>query len=103
MIDCPVNLIFSATGSGSEDNGDWDEEELRVSRDLFCGRCYVLTVIINMNMGKMLYCNGTSKLSGKLETVEEVGRLWGMDWRVEVQNEGKSVVVLVASSWLKLR
>lgn len=102
MIDCPVNLIFSATGSGSEENGDWDEEELRVSRDLFCGRCYVLTVNINMNMGKMLYCNGTNKLSGKVETVEEVGGLWGMDWRVEVQNEGKSVVVLVASSWLKL-
>ena len=56
-----------------------------------------------MNMGKMLYCNGTRKLSGKLETVEEVGGLWGMDWRVEVQNEGESVVVLVASSWLKLR
>ena len=69
MIDCPVNLIFSATGSGSEDNGDWDEEELRVSRDLFCGRCYVLT--ININMNKMLYSNGTSKLSGKPEAVED--------------------------------
>ena len=71
MIDCPVNLIFSATGSGGEENGDWDEEELRVSRELFCGRCYVLTVNIDMNMGKMLYSNGTSKLSGKPEAVED--------------------------------
>ena len=72
MIDCPVNLIFSATGSGGEENGDWDEEELQVSRELFCGRCYVLTVNINMNMGKMLYSYGTSKLSGKPEAVEDL-------------------------------
>lgn len=84
MIDCLVNLIFLVIGSGSEENGDWDEEELRVSRDFFCGRCYVLIVNINMNMGKMFYCNGISKFLGKVEIVEEVGGLWGMDWRVEV-------------------